>query len=109
MGDVRPTSARGSRRRFEPVEPPLRATARSPPRRSASLLSYAAPTSNDPVTLGFKQSIGATQALRTGTYAKTLLFTLSTTTPQPTAASAAQTNDPAKGPRHVRGPSALTR
>jgi hypothetical protein len=46
-----------------------------------SLLSYAAPTSNDPVTLGFKQSIGATQALRTGAYAKTLLFTLSTTTP----------------------------
>ena len=37
--------------------------------------------SNDPVTINFKQSIGATDALRTGTYAKTLTFTLSTTTP----------------------------
>ena len=36
---------------------------------------------NDPVTLGFKQSIGATDALRTGTYSKTLTFTLSTTAP----------------------------
>ena len=33
------------------------------------------------VTLGFKQSIGATEGLRTGAYAKTLTFTLSTTTP----------------------------
>ena len=31
--------------------------------------------------LNFKQSIGANDALRTGTYAKTLTFTLSTTTP----------------------------
>jgi hypothetical protein len=33
------------------------------------------------VTLGFKQSIGANEPLRTGTYAKTLTFTLSTTNP----------------------------
>ena len=37
--------------------------------------------SNDPVTITFKQHIKATDALRTGTYAKTLTFTLSTTTP----------------------------
>jgi hypothetical protein len=33
------------------------------------------------VTVNFKQSIGANDALRTGTYSKTLTFTLSTTTP----------------------------
>ena len=37
--------------------------------------------SNDPVTIAFKQHIGATQPLRTGAYSKTLTFTLSTTTP----------------------------
>ena len=34
-----------------------------------------------PVTLDFRQAIGAGDALRSGTYAKTLTFTLSTTTP----------------------------
>ena len=33
------------------------------------------------MTIGFKQSIGANDALRTGTYSKTLTFTLSTTEP----------------------------
>ena len=47
----------------------------------ATLLTYSGPISNDVVALGFKQAIGATDALRTGTYAKTLTFTLSTTTP----------------------------
>ena len=37
--------------------------------------------SNDVVTVGFKQAIGATEPLRTGSYAKTLTFTLSTTNP----------------------------
>jgi hypothetical protein len=46
-----------------------------------SLLTYAGPVSNDSVTLGFKQTIGRTEPLRTGTYAKTLTFTLSTTNP----------------------------
>ena len=46
-----------------------------------TLLTYAAPVSNAPVTLNFKQSIGATDALRTGTYSKTVVLTLSTTTP----------------------------
>jgi predicted acyl esterase len=43
--------------------------------------TYAGPVSNDVVTIGFKQPIGATDALRTGSYATTLTFTLSTTTP----------------------------
>ncbi len=33
------------------------------------------------MTIDFKQPIGATDALRTGQYAKTLTLTLSTTTP----------------------------
>jgi hypothetical protein len=37
--------------------------------------------SNDPVTIAFKQHIGANDPLRTGSYSKTLTFTLSTTTP----------------------------
>ena len=32
-------------------------------------------------TIAFKQAIGATDALRTGSYSKTLTFTLSTTNP----------------------------
>jgi hypothetical protein len=46
-----------------------------------SLLTYSGPVSNDPVTVAFKQAIGANDALRTGTYSKTLTFTLSTTNP----------------------------
>jgi hypothetical protein len=45
------------------------------------LRSWTAPVSNDLVTLTFRQSIGAAEPLRTGTYAKTLTFTLSTTSP----------------------------
>ena len=46
-----------------------------------NLLSWSAPVSDDPVALEFKQHIAASDALRTGAYAKTLTFTLSTTTP----------------------------
>ncbi|HWK25928.1 MAG TPA: hypothetical protein VNS09_05155 [Solirubrobacter sp.] len=46
-----------------------------------SLLTYAGPTSNDAVSLSFKQHVGANDALRTGTYSKTLMFTLSTLNP----------------------------
>jgi hypothetical protein len=46
-----------------------------------NLLTYSAPISNDAVTLGFSQAIGSGDALRTGTYSKTLTFTLSTTQP----------------------------
>ena len=46
-----------------------------------TLLTYNGPVSADGVTIGFKQSIARTDALRTGTYGKTLTFTLSTTAP----------------------------
>ena len=48
---------------------------------SFSKSSWNAPVSNDGVTITFKQAIKATDALRTGSYSKTLTFTLSTTTP----------------------------
>ena len=43
--------------------------------------TWTAPVANDPVTITFKQAINANDALRTGTYSKTLTFTLSTTNP----------------------------
>ncbi len=46
-----------------------------------TLETWAAPISNDPVAVAFKQSIGANDPLRTGSYSKTLTVTLSTTTP----------------------------
>ena len=45
------------------------------------LLSYGGPVSNDQVTVNLKQAVGSTDPLRTGTYSKTLVFTLSTTSP----------------------------
>ena len=47
-----------------------------------TLLTYAGPVSQrSALTLTFKQTIGANEPLRTGTYSKTLTFTLSTTAP----------------------------
>ena len=46
-----------------------------------TLLTYTGPISNDAVTVNFKQTVGVNEPLRTGTYNKTLTFTLSTTTP----------------------------
>ena len=46
-----------------------------------SVHSYAGPVSHDRSTVTLKQSIGAGDALRTGSYSKTLTFTLSTTSP----------------------------
>jgi hypothetical protein len=43
--------------------------------------SWSAPVSNAAVAIGFSQHIGASDALRTGTYSRTLTFTLSTTNP----------------------------
>ena len=71
---------------------PLQAQASSPAAGTGSafaavsgtplgLLSWAAPVSHDPVTIALRQTIGANDALRTGSYSKTLTFTLSTTTP----------------------------
>ena len=47
----------------------------------STVKTYAAPVSNDNVTIDFKQPISANEPLRTGAYAKTLTFTLSTTNP----------------------------
>ena len=46
-----------------------------------TLLTYGAPISNDPVTVSFQQHVDANDALRAGSYSKTITFTLSTTTP----------------------------
>jgi predicted deacylase len=43
--------------------------------------TWTAPVANEEVTIAFKQHIGASDPLRTGSYSKTLTFTLSTTTP----------------------------
>ena len=43
--------------------------------------AWTGPVSNAPVAIAFRQHIGATDALRTGTYSATLTFTLSTTSP----------------------------
>ena len=43
--------------------------------------SWTGPVSNASVAITFRQHVGSTDALRTGTYSKTLTFTLSTTTP----------------------------
>jgi hypothetical protein len=48
---------------------------------SLSKASWTAPVSNDPVAVAFTQHIGAHDPLRTGTYSRTLTFTLSTTSP----------------------------
>ena len=47
----------------------------------STLLTYTGPVSHAPVALDFQQAIASTDPLRTGTYAKTLTFTLSTTNP----------------------------
>ncbi len=46
-----------------------------------SKTTWTGPASNDPVTIAFKQHIGANEPLRTGSYGTTLTFTLSTTAP----------------------------
>ena len=46
-----------------------------------SKAAWTGPVSNDPVAISFTQHIGATDALRTGIYSRTLTFTLSTTMP----------------------------
>jgi M6 family metalloprotease-like protein len=53
----------------------------SPLQVSLSKSAWTGPVSNDPVGITFKQHIDADDALRTGTYSKTVTFTLSTTNP----------------------------
>ena len=74
-GAAGPRQQRGQHRHGVPS---LSETAGTP----VDLLTYTGPTAGaDPVTLGFRQAIGATDPLRAGSYSKTLTFTLSTTTP----------------------------
>ena len=47
----------------------------------ATIKTYTGPVSNDVVTVGYSQAIGANEPLRSGSYGKTLTFTLSTTNP----------------------------
>jgi sugar phosphate isomerase/epimerase len=46
-----------------------------------TLLTYTGPQTRDRVALGLLQSIGASETLRSGSYNKSLTFTLATTTP----------------------------
>jgi sugar phosphate isomerase/epimerase len=46
-----------------------------------TLRNWSAPVTAASLTIGLQQPVGATEALRAGTYSKTLTFTLSTTTP----------------------------
>ena len=52
-----------------------------PLRVEFSKSTWSAPVSNDAVGITFKQLVKATDPLRTGTYSRTLTFTLSTTQP----------------------------
>ena len=57
---------------------PVRVNGVAPP---GALKTWNGPTTAEPVTLSFEQAIGASEALRSGAYTKTLVFTLSTATP----------------------------
>ncbi len=70
--EVRATDAANPDTAFAPLPA---TTARLP------LLAFGTPVSAHPLTIGFKQSIAATESLNTGGYGKTLVFTLSATTP----------------------------
>ena len=78
-------SARPATRRCRCSEPGLHGQRRVHARRAAAgrvlQVSWTAPTSNESVGIAFKQLIKANDPLRTGTYSKTLTFTLSTTQP----------------------------
>lgn len=57
------------------------ATAFAPVETPVTLLAWPGPVASDSVLVSFKQSIAVTDPLRSGTYAKTLMFTLGTTSP----------------------------
>jgi hypothetical protein len=59
------------------VDGPLAAVSAMP----LALRAWSAPVSNDALTVRLRQHIGSTDALRTGVYTKTLVFTLATTQP----------------------------
>jgi plastocyanin len=57
------------------------ATQFAPLTSPVTLLNWNGPVSNDNVSVSFKQPIAATDPLRSGQYAKTVVFTLSTSAP----------------------------
>ena len=67
-----PLSARAGSSAFAPI-----GSGASP----LALQAFPAPVVNEPVAVTFKQPISDVEALRTGSYAKTVLFTLSSTSP----------------------------
>jgi PKD repeat protein len=69
---VRAQSALGTGGAFAPVGGAAAPT---------QVLTYGAPVANDAVTVTFQQALASSDALRTGSYSKSLTFTLSTTTP----------------------------
>jgi hypothetical protein len=73
---ARPLQAHASSPLGTPAGPPADLGA-SP----LGLLTYGGPVSHDRVAIDFTQSIARTDPLRTGSYSKTLTFTLSTTSP----------------------------
>ena len=74
-----PGAAAGQRRRS--ARRRATRTRRSAPPLASLLLVGRPRRPTTTVTIGFKQPIKANDALRTGSYAKTLTFTLSTTNP----------------------------
>jgi len=69
---TRPIQARAGNAAFAPV---------TGSQNPVTLRAYTAPVTADQVTIGLRQAILATEALRTGTYSTALTFTLSTATP----------------------------
>ena len=76
---------RGRRGAHASASPATSPTARSalpqPLQVAITPNAWGTPVSNVKSTIAFKQAIGANDALRTGSYSKTLTFTLSTTNP----------------------------
>ena len=75
--------AGGARGRRDAHRPPVDDDGAGRRHRAAptTLLTYDVTAGVETITLRFKQNIAVTDALRTGAYAKTLTFTLSTTAP----------------------------
>ncbi len=70
---VRATDAASPSSAFAPMP--------STPTARLRLLAFPTPMTAHPITIGFKQSIAATESLNTGGYGKVLTFTLSPTVP----------------------------
>jgi plastocyanin len=66
---VKATNAANPNTSFAPAQTPV------------TLLTWAGPVGHDDLVVSFKQSVAVTDPLRSGVYAKTLVFTLSTTSP----------------------------